>query len=119
MFGGKLFVESLVTLANSYYLTVANPNVAGTLYNNIGIYIEDMTAGNDKNYGIYQKGNPPWGSDEDFLLEPSSYEDGVELGRGDTDTDITYIKLKNEEGEDVYIYPNEDGDGLEITTIKP
>jgi len=55
----------------------------------------------------------------DFILEPSSYADSVEIGRGDTDTDITYIRLKNAGGTDVYIYPNATGDGVSVSTSKP
>ena len=46
---------------------------------------------------------------------------GVEamLGRGETDTDITYIALYNADGEKCYIYPNTDQDDIVVSGTKP
>ena len=55
----------------------------------------------------------------DFVFSPSSYSNSIGLGRGDSDTDITYILLKNEGGTSVYIYPNAAGNGVTVSTSKP
>lgn len=49
------------------------------------------------------------------------WADGVEaeLGRGTTDTDVTYIALHNETGQKVYIHPNAPANGVTASTIKP
>ena len=60
-----------------------------------------------------------WRCTTDCIIEPSSYANSVEIGRGDTDTDITYIRLKNAGGTDIYIYPNAGGDGITISDTKP
>lgn len=41
------------------------------------------------------------------------------IGRGDTDTNITYLGLFNTNATLVYIYPNNAGTGLIVTTVKP
>jgi hypothetical protein len=43
----------------------------------------------------------------------------AELGRGTTDTDITYLGLRNANGTKCYIYPNAAGNGIVVTTIQP
>lgn len=43
----------------------------------------------------------------------------AEVGRGDTDTDITYIKLSSPDGTDYYIYPANGGGSLTISATKP
>jgi len=60
-----------------------------------------------------------WRSTGDCIIEPSAYANSVEIGRGDTDTDITYIRLKNAGGNDIYIYPNAGGDGVTVSNTKP
>ncbi|KKN02348.1 hypothetical protein LCGC14_1118610 [marine sediment metagenome] len=44
---------------------------------------------------------------------------GVEIKRGATDSDITYIALRNADGTLVYIYPNPTGLGVHASTAKP
>lgn len=39
--------------------------------------------------------------------------------RGSGDTDITALVLKNEDGTEVYVYPNAAGNGLIVTTTAP
>ena len=41
------------------------------------------------------------------------------LGRGQTDTDITYVELMNENGTSVFIFPNAAGNGVTVQTTKP
>jgi hypothetical protein len=41
------------------------------------------------------------------------------LGRGSSDTDITYIALRNANGTIVYLYPNSSGNGLNVSTTIP
>jgi hypothetical protein len=41
------------------------------------------------------------------------------LGRGVTDTDITYLALRNANGTKCYIYPNATGNGIVVSTTKP
>lgn len=57
----------------------------------------------------------------DEKLEVEWVTDGTdaEIGRGTTDTDITFIALRNASGAKCYIYPNATGDGIEVSTTKP
>lgn len=41
------------------------------------------------------------------------------IGRGETDTDITYMTLVNENGDKVFTYPNAAGNGLITTQTRP
>lgn len=41
------------------------------------------------------------------------------LGRGVTDTSITYLALFNTNGAKVYIYPNAAGNGVTVSTTQP
>lgn len=43
----------------------------------------------------------------------------MEVGRGSTDTDITYVALRNDTGVKCYIYPNAAGNGIVVSTTKP
>jgi hypothetical protein len=43
----------------------------------------------------------------------------AELGRGGSDTDITYLALRNANGTKCYIYPNAAGNGIVVSTTKP
>ena len=43
----------------------------------------------------------------------------IELGRGVTDTDITYIAIRNANGDMCYIYPSDTGKGIKVSTTKP
>lgn len=49
------------------------------------------------------------------------FADGVDVGfgRGDTDTDITFIALRNADGTKAYVYPNATPDGVTVSTTKP
>lgn len=42
-----------------------------------------------------------------------------EIGRGETDTDITYIALRNASGTKVYIHPDAAGTAITVTPTKP
>lgn len=41
------------------------------------------------------------------------------LGRGTTDTDITFLALRNADGELCYIYPNATQDGITVSDTHP
>lgn len=41
------------------------------------------------------------------------------VGRGETDTKKTYIELKNTNGTSCFLYPNDAGDGVVVSTVKP
>ena len=56
---------------------------------------------------------------DDIKLYPSNDSDYSEIGQGDSDTDITYMALRNENGTLVYIYPNAAGNGVTVSTSKP
>lgn len=43
----------------------------------------------------------------------------AEVGRGTTDTDITYIALRNSAGTKCYIYANTAGNDITVSTTKP
>ena len=49
----------------------------------------------------------------------STQNERAEIGRGVTDTDITYIALRNATGVKSYIYPNAGGTGITVSTTKP
>ncbi len=42
-----------------------------------------------------------------------------QFGRGETDSDITYLKLYNSAGNLCYIYPDSAGTGITVSTTKP
>lgn len=44
---------------------------------------------------------------------------GIELGRGATDTDISYLALRNAGGTLCYVYPDSTGTAIVVTTVKP
>lgn len=41
------------------------------------------------------------------------------IGRGETDVNVTYVALKNTNGDTVYAYPNAAGNGWQLSTVKP
>lgn len=41
------------------------------------------------------------------------------VGRGETDPNKTYIELKNTNGTSCFLYPNDAGDGVLCSTVKP
>ena len=43
----------------------------------------------------------------------------MEIGRGTSDTDITYIRLYNADGESAYMYPNADQDAAVVSGSAP
>lgn len=43
----------------------------------------------------------------------------AEMGVGTTDTDITYLAMRNATGVLCYAYPNAGGTGLAVSTVKP
>lgn len=49
----------------------------------------------------------------------STQSEQAEIGRGATDTDITYIALRNATGVKCYVYPNSGGTGITVSTTKP
>jgi len=57
--------------------------------------------------------------DEKFEVEWVADGTDAEIGRGTTDTDITFIALRNASGTKCYIYPNATGDGITVSTTKP
>jgi hypothetical protein len=57
--------------------------------------------------------------DEKFEVEWVPSGTDAEIGRGTSDTDITFIALRNENGQKVYIYPNAAGNDIIATTVHP
>jgi len=45
--------------------------------------------------------------------------DQMDIGRGTGDTNITFIKLFNTDGEVAYIYPNADQNGIVVQATHP
>lgn len=41
------------------------------------------------------------------------------IGRGESDTKVTYLKLFNTGGTACYLHPNAAGNALVVTTVKP
>jgi len=58
-------------------------------------------------------------SSGDFNFSPSGLADSFEIGRGDTDTDITFQRSHNADGEDVWIHGNATQDAVSIASTKP
>lgn len=56
--------------------------------------------------------------DEKFEVEFVSGGTDIELGRGATDQDVTFITLRSPNGTKYYLYPNDAG-ALVLTTTKP
>ena len=55
----------------------------------------------------------------DFTFYPSADSDKSEIGQGDSDTDITYIALRNSNGTLIYIYPDAAGTAVTVSASKP
>ena len=55
---------------------------------------------------------------EEFTIE---FAAGVSasVGRGTTDTDVVYIRLKNTDGESAYVFPNATQDGITVQGTRP
>ncbi len=56
--------------------------------------------------------------DERFEIEWSANVD-IELGNGASDTDITFIKMRNADGEVTYCYPHADQNAIICQSTKP
>jgi len=56
VFAAHYEVEASTTVVSGQNFHINNPTVAGTLTNNYGLYIDDLTAGSSLNYGIYIAG---------------------------------------------------------------
>lgn len=52
-------------------------------------------------------------------LFPGVPTDGVIFGRGATDTDITFVALRNSAGTLCYVYPATAGNAITVSTTKP
>jgi len=55
----------------------------------------------------------------DIVFSPGGLASSGIIGRGSTDTDITYLMLKNADGEICYLYPNATQDALTVSNTKP
>ena len=55
----------------------------------------------------------------DIQFKPSAMANASEIGQGDTDTDISYIALRNASGTLCYVYPDAAGTGITVSTTKP
>lgn len=72
--------------------------------------------------GAFNLKAPPCKRFFDEFSNPSSPTTGnfvAELGRGETDTDITYLALKNASGVTCYIYPDAAGTAITVSATKP
>jgi len=52
-------------------------------------------------------------------LFPGAPVGGVTFGRGATDTDITFLSLRNSAGTECFIYPATAGNAITVSTTKP
>ncbi|MEM4227767.1 MAG: hypothetical protein QW793_06290, partial [Candidatus Caldarchaeum sp.] len=79
--GAQAWVRNLSTgtITSAIGLRVANPSNSGTITNNYGLYIENMTAGTN-NYGIYIAGSNQYAI---YCAGGMIYSDGV-VGLGST-----------------------------------
>jgi len=71
--------------------------------------------------GMNRREHKEMGDGVDGTIKLYSDEKGVVaiVGRGETDTLITYLALINTNSQTVYIRPNADGNGLIVNTTKP
>lgn len=46
-------------------------------------------------------------------------DDAVQFGRGATDTDITFVALRNSAGTLCYVYPDTAGTAIVVSATKP
>lgn len=72
----------------------------------------------DGNGGTAFRLIPSSSQDEEFTVE---FAAGVSasIGRGTTDTDIVYLRLKNADGESAYVFPNASQDGITVQATRP
>lgn len=59
------------------------------------------------------------GADFDDKILDDEVGPVMAFGRGVSDPNVTYLALYNTNNTKIYIYPNEDGDGLIVTSVKP
>ncbi|MEZ5935825.1 MAG: hypothetical protein R3F54_28730 [Alphaproteobacteria bacterium] len=55
---------------------------------------------------------------EEFAIQFEGVVWGA-IGRGTTDTDVVYLRLKNADGEACFIYPNATQDGIVVQATRP
>jgi hypothetical protein len=53
------------------------------------------------------------------FIDKTLTTNAIEIGRGTTDTDITYIALRNASGTLCYVYPNASANGITVSSTKP
>lgn len=103
-----------------------NPGI-GTMTNWWGVYVEApfISTGSITNkYALVTEsdaGNVGIGTttpDDKLEIEWDTNVD-AEFGRGTTDTDITFLTLRNAVGTKCYIYPDVAGTGIVVTTTHP
>lgn len=60
----------------------------------------------------------PNGGNEEFIVRFADGSDAA-IGEGVTDTDITYLRLRNASGASAYIYPNAARNGITVSANRP
>lgn len=67
-------------------------------------------------WNIAQRGDGDWELTDGETGKPRP---PMIIGRGTTDTDITFIALRNSAGNLIYISPNTAGTGLDVSSTRP
>ncbi|UCG70527.1 MAG: hypothetical protein JSV09_05795 [Thermoplasmata archaeon] len=113
---GTLYVDDVddevgigTTTPSSKLDVSGNTRILGDLNVQLGTLYVDST-----NYKVGIGTSSP---EEMFEIYWASGVD-AQIGRGDTDTDITYIRLRSPNGNDWYLYPDNNGD-LQIDANEP
>ena len=68
--------------------------------------------------GVHFKQVPNSPPGEEFIIEWANGAQ-VAFGNGTTDSDITYVKLTNADGEVTYIHGNADQNAIVVTGSRP
>lgn len=55
----------------------------------------------------------------DVELTDDDGPSGAIIGRGSTDKDVTFLALRNADGELAYIFPNATQDGITVQATRP
>ncbi|KKN02347.1 hypothetical protein LCGC14_1118600 [marine sediment metagenome] len=120
----------------SRYVAILNntATITAVSANSVAFWAEDIGASSsfhiiDEAGDIYKFGSSAFSVPNTIVAHAASITENwstqaggttsSEIDRGTSDTDITYIALRNADGTLVYIYPNPSGEGVHASTAKP
>ena len=116
---------------HAYFTDFAD--TGGTVTNVAGLWIDKQTFGTN-NYGIVLNGDGAGadivlgasqdhkisydGTDDETVINDATGE-VIEVGRGTSNANITYMALRNSTGVKIYIYPDAAGTGVVASATRP